>query len=907
MNSFWEKVTDGIDEKYINDTVDLHIRKMPPENILVPVEYEVPPPVSRKTLIIRTAVKIAAALAVVIGIGAVLKANDISISEMWAARPSQTTAADTHPLSETTTSDDEKLHTTTIEIDPSVITTSVLPYNTTVPGTLTEPTTYLPDDRIAITTTSIEYVDEPAAVTGFALDAPAENYLAEYDLESNPPRILYARDTYCVFAMADGVMCYYDMNMAQLVGLYDISGRLAKTNRYDSKSVQISVYLDENGVPVFAVTVERIDGTGYDNYTVEFAYHTASLAVVTDEKFFDALTPYEGITLSQQVSTDGFRAEFDAGYTTGYVFLRDSGNRGMRGAYRLEIICNTKRDGSEIFIPFDDPEYELVAQSGYPALDMLGGCYFDEEGLYHVSNENWEICDDYELFRKFFFGVWNEHLPTIIDDSESTEFADVNRFFMDFYKVSNNVLAFTTGGSAGGMLYWIDMNNPDMLIYTYGSPGDFPDGIASDELGEPLIFGLAKSDKAVIDTSAVELMNGYLSVFRLREIAKEYGIDYSMLVDFEFETEDGTQYHDDRYYFYSMYLVSESENRLELRTTTGNGETVYEGEEQARVTVVIEKINGEWVRTITEAEPNPAGNYAEQLRENPIFSYNGSDYYADSMAGNMFIMDDDGNIIREEYYNSSYYPSALNLDKIVTGVTNLNQLTEISPEIYTHYDAGLTYYDIGFGMVAAVRNYDFYPNGIISGIEPLMKKYPEDWFYKIYTFSSEEHIPEHTEVFIDKNLEQMDIEFLTDEQDRVFYNALYLMSGQKLNPELSFETPGGTDRFYEGWYVSDIAYYDYWYGFFSVFGSEYRADEMADKFGFRCVNGRLAWKGYEYNTVYEDAAIVEFELIEKAENKVRFKAIVVYEGGVEKEYEYELESYDGTNWHMSEFELWDKP
>ena len=82
---------------------------------------------------------------------------------------------------------------------------------------------------------------------------------------------------------------------------------------------------------------------------------------------------------------------------------------------------------------------------------------------------------------------------------------------------------------------------------------------------------------------------------------------------------------------------------------------------------------------------------------------------------------------------------------------------------------------------------------------------------------------------------------------------------------------------------------------------------MADKFGFRCVNGRLAWKGYEYNTVYEDAAIVEFKLIEKAENKVRFKAIVAYEGGVEKEYEYELESYDGTNWHMSEFELWDKP
>lgn len=599
MNSFWENIMEGIDEKFINDTVNLHIRKMPPENILVPVEYEAPPPVSKKTLITRTVLKIAAALAVVIGIGALLKANDISISELWAARPSQTTASAETPSTDFTTSETEKADTTTIEGDPSVITTSILPYNTTVPSTLTEPTTYHPDNSdIAITTTSINYVDEPAAVTGFILDAPAENYLAEYDLENNPPRILYARDTYCVFLMEGGVMCYYDMNMAQLSGLYDISGRLAKTNRYDSSSVQISVYLDQIGVPVFVAAVKRIDGTGYDNYTVEFGYYTASLAAVTDEKFFDGLTPYEGITLSQQVSTDGFRAEFDAGYTTGYVFLRDSGNRGMRGAYRLEIICNTERDGSETFIPFDDPEYEYVAQSGYPALDMLGGCYIDEEGLYRVSDENWEVCDDYELFRKFFFGVWNEQLPTIIDDSESTEFADVNRFFKDFYKVSNSVLAFTTGGSAGGMLYWIDMNNPDMLNYTFGSPGDFPNGIASGELGEPMIFGLAKSDKVIIDTSEEELMNGYLSVFRLREIAKEYGIDYSMLVDFEFETEDGTQYHDDRYYFFSMYLVSESENRLELRTTTGNSDTAYAGKEQAKVTVVIEKINGEWVRTV---------------------------------------------------------------------------------------------------------------------------------------------------------------------------------------------------------------------------------------------------------------------------------------------------------------------
>lgn len=376
MNRFWENVIEGIDEKFINDTVNLHIRKMSRENILVPVEIEAPPPVSRRTLVIRTVLKIAAALAVVIGIGAVLKANDISVSEIWEERPSQTSdsSADATPFNTETTAE-----TTIAAVTEPLFTTTVNPADTT---------------NSSVTTTSVVTVQPPVEITGF---------------------------------------------------------------------------------------------------------------------------------------------------------------------------------------------------------DLLGDYYTGNDGLFHVSDENWEASDDFELFRRYFFGVWEkEDYKLIIDDSENANIISAgNTFFMEFYKVSGNVLALLCGGSAGGQLYWLDTNNPDILYNADGVPGDFPNGFSCNDNGEPIAWELEKTNIEITEPE-----NGYLSVYRLREIAVSHDIDFNMLTDFGIRTENGTQYHDSRYYFFPMYLVSEADYRLEIKAKTGNIDTMYGGLEQAEVVVIFEKINDKWIRTV---------------------------------------------------------------------------------------------------------------------------------------------------------------------------------------------------------------------------------------------------------------------------------------------------------------------
>lgn len=228
--------------------------------------------------------------------------------------------------------------------------------------------------------------------------------------------------------------------------------------------------------------------------------------------------------------------------------------------------------------------------------DILGNNYTSEDGLFHVSMDEWEVCDDYELFRKYFFGVWvsGNGYELVIDDSEKADIGVIHDMhFLEFYAVGDNVLAFMSGGSAGTVTYWVDMNNPQILYNGYGRPGGFPHGFASNDKGEPICGTMTKTNAKINEPS-----DNYMSVYKLREMSAKYGIDFALLVDFGIPLESGTQYHDSLYYFNPMYLVSESENRLEFITNTSNGATVYEGAKQAEVKVILEKINGRWIRTV---------------------------------------------------------------------------------------------------------------------------------------------------------------------------------------------------------------------------------------------------------------------------------------------------------------------
>lgn len=237
----------------------------------------------------------------------------------------------------------------------------------------------------------------------------------------------------------------------------------------------------------------------------------------------------------------------------------------------------------------------FASEEDKAAFELLGD-YTAEHSTYprrhvelHINDERWEQSEDYELFRKYFFGSWGKILsdgtPLIIDDSESAFLAEYchMHYFMGFYKVSEDVLAFQTGSAAGGSLYWLDKNEPNILYNTEGTPGDIFWG----EDGFPYVWTLPKND-----TAPNEPENNYLSVYRLREMAQKHGIDYRLLVEIQLGVIPWSG-HNDSSHFYPMYLVSEADDRIEIVTRAGD---VYSVACDTRI--ILQKIDGEWVRTV---------------------------------------------------------------------------------------------------------------------------------------------------------------------------------------------------------------------------------------------------------------------------------------------------------------------
>lgn len=96
----WEEALDKIDEKYIDSAAEevmKHSGKLVELEEIIPEQAEPP---SRFMRIIKPVLGIAAALAVVVGFGAVLKANDLTLRELWEMRPSETTVTTAPPAVE---------------------------------------------------------------------------------------------------------------------------------------------------------------------------------------------------------------------------------------------------------------------------------------------------------------------------------------------------------------------------------------------------------------------------------------------------------------------------------------------------------------------------------------------------------------------------------------------------------------------------------------------------------------------------------------------------------------------------------------------------------------------------------------------------------------------------------------
>lgn len=216
--------------------------------------------------------------------------------------------------------------------------------------------------------------------------------------------------------------------------------------------------------------------------------------------------------------------------------------------------------------------------------------------------ENWLPLEDNEIIKKYFYGIWegftwwdnrrnqNDNGYLIIDDSEKSNI-QWSFYFNGYFKISEYVIAAVSSDNANGYsLCWINIKNPDVM-YCAGTGSRetleygwcYPINVAN-------CLSLTKTDLPLNEPK-----NGFLSRVRLEEMAVQYGIDKNLLITTEY---NGYVYTVDR--LYPFYLVSEEPERIVIRakifTMAGSPPVAIN---------TIEKVNGEWIRTIEEVQTNP--------------------------------------------------------------------------------------------------------------------------------------------------------------------------------------------------------------------------------------------------------------------------------------------------------------
>lgn len=281
------------------------------------------------------------------------------------------------------------------------------------------------------------------------------------------------------------------------------------------------------------------------------------------------------------------------------IVIRTSvGNVGDNDIKPVDVICTFEKAEGEW--------NRRVELGDEPSALSLLNCRVNEDGFYCIDETAWNFSDDYKLFRKYFFGTWEgsfrfpeapEQKRLIIDDTENSFFmteTDI-KILNGFYETGAHALAFLTGSAWGPAIIWIDLDEPDTIYMVWGGIGSnhclWSEG--ESELVSPalVVYTLKKTNEPLNEPE-----EDFLSIFKLYEMAKEYGIDPELLVKIKYEIDGTILYHDDWGDLYPMYLVSKSDNEIVIRTSVGN---VLETEkEPVEVLCTFERIDGEWSRRV---------------------------------------------------------------------------------------------------------------------------------------------------------------------------------------------------------------------------------------------------------------------------------------------------------------------
>lgn len=569
MNNFWEKAIQGIEEKYINEALELHVRKMPAEFIPAPVEIEtcITP---KKNIWAGTALKIAAAFALVLGVGAVLKANNIWISDTGAGANNCDSMPQPFNYPENTGGDENEMF--------------YLPCTrivNNIPGDLLD---LRPSDEVNSWINSFDekdggydsiddYPNIYSFITYFDVSNAEMVEALSYYLTTDNEQLRITADEFELLATRDK--------------LYITEAFASEYSIYKSGRIYTPEWLYEHT----AEDYKKAGITSQDIINRKDLYDDFSFTQDAASAFSAKLSDFAGVEIPIEYWADNPVAptENDA------VDVTDDAVEDTDDIYEYE----QAEDDAEITTAIDDETAtDIPAPHSVFALSLLGNSYARDDMLY-IDDSTWEVSDEYELFRKFFFGVWSDGAEIFaIDDSARS----ITAFggFKDFYTIGDNVLVYIGSGVSGyadGCVYWMNVDNAETIYIADGTPGDSPNGFVCEENGIPRV---RKAEK--ISGTVFEPEDGYLSEIRIREMAEEYNIEYDMFVNFEFEAENGTQYHNTDDFNFNLYLVSETEDRIEIRTTTGNEDALYYSDRLTDVSVVFEKSNGEWARTVTKLD-----------------------------------------------------------------------------------------------------------------------------------------------------------------------------------------------------------------------------------------------------------------------------------------------------------------
>ena len=268
---------------------------------------------------------------------------------------------------------------------------------------------------------------------------------------------------------------------------------------------------------------------------------------------------------------------------------------------------------------YDEPETTEKTEKTTPAvidyeeypnlkpLELLGNCYMTEDGIVY-TNTDWDKCEP-DIFREYMFGMWEgdwlfgeleNHRLTIDDTEENFRY---NLQWANKYQQKGDTIIFLCGDyQASYYVLWLDINNSNIMYGeimegNHGYSNVFTRLCVKKDLKDNIDINIFTK----INSAVNEPENGYMSRLRLYELMEEYDIDFEMI--FKIEYKAYTEYTGEQPHFFVMdgdfntlpiYIISEELNKFVFKSKLMWG---Y-GFAYIDVIYTIEKVNGEWVRTI---------------------------------------------------------------------------------------------------------------------------------------------------------------------------------------------------------------------------------------------------------------------------------------------------------------------